>query len=170
MLLHSTIKICTFHQQFIPPITTTANMYCINFCLLLLCVILLTYFLITTESSRNHELCCAIPPWWTAFPQAPSWFIYIHHQYCFEHTRCRLYGRVQPEKWASLICISTLFYYNVFMFVFQGGGCHFLRYNCSVTQTRLGWMLMHPGRLTHFHEGLPVTSGTRYIMISFVDP
>ncbi|XP_014366500.2 procollagen-lysine,2-oxoglutarate 5-dioxygenase isoform X1 [Papilio machaon] len=53
---------------------------------------------------------------------------------------------------------------------YTGGGCHFLRYNCSVRDTRLGWLLMHPGRLTHYHEGLPVTSGTRYIMISFVDP
>ncbi|CAG2059778.1 unnamed protein product [Timema podura] len=53
---------------------------------------------------------------------------------------------------------------------YQGGGCKFIRYNCSVTDTRLGWLLMHPGRLTHYHEGLPVTSGTRYIMISFVDP
>lgn len=52
----------------------------------------------------------------------------------------------------------------------QGGGCRFLRYNCSVTATRKGWMLMHPGRLTHFHEGLVVTKGTRYIMISFIDP
>ena len=29
---------------------------------------------------------------------------------------------------------------------------------------------MHPGGLTHLHEGLPVTNGTRYIMVSFVDP
>ncbi|XP_021914399.1 procollagen-lysine,2-oxoglutarate 5-dioxygenase 1 isoform X2 [Zootermopsis nevadensis] len=53
---------------------------------------------------------------------------------------------------------------------YEGGGCRFIRYNCSVTDTRLGWMLMHPGRLTHYHEGLQVTKGTRYIMISFVDP
>jgi len=53
---------------------------------------------------------------------------------------------------------------------YEGGGCRFLRYNCSVTNTRRGWLLMHPGRLTHFHEGLPTTKGTRYIMISFVDP
>ncbi|KAK6634906.1 hypothetical protein RUM44_000153 [Polyplax serrata] len=53
---------------------------------------------------------------------------------------------------------------------FEGGGCRFLRYNCNVTQTRLGWLLMHPGRLTHYHEGLLVTKGTRYIMVSFVDP
>ncbi|XP_049885467.1 procollagen-lysine,2-oxoglutarate 5-dioxygenase [Pectinophora gossypiella] len=53
---------------------------------------------------------------------------------------------------------------------YEGGGCHFLRYNCSVRDTRQGWLLMHPGRLTHYHEGLRVTKGTRYIMISFVDP
>ncbi|KZC09166.1 Procollagen-lysine,2-oxoglutarate 5-dioxygenase 1 [Dufourea novaeangliae] len=53
---------------------------------------------------------------------------------------------------------------------YEGGGCRFIRYNCSVTDTKPGWMLMHPGRLTHYHEGLRVTNGTRYIMISFVDP
>ncbi len=52
----------------------------------------------------------------------------------------------------------------------QGGGCRFERYNCNVTSTRKGWMMMHPGRLTHLHEGLRVTKGTRYIQISFVDP
>lgn len=53
---------------------------------------------------------------------------------------------------------------------YEGGGCRFLRYNCSVTDTKPGWMLMHPGRLTHYHEGLRVVKGTRYIMISFIDP
>lgn len=53
---------------------------------------------------------------------------------------------------------------------YQGGGCRFLRYDCNVTESRLGWALIHPGRLTHYHEGLPVTSGTRYIMVTFVDP
>lgn len=52
----------------------------------------------------------------------------------------------------------------------QGGGCRFLRYNCSVRAPRKGWALMHPGRLTHYHEGLPTTKGTRYIAVSFVDP
>lgn len=53
---------------------------------------------------------------------------------------------------------------------YEGGGCRFIRYNCSVTQSRKGWALLHPGRLTHYHEGLPVTNGTRYIMVTFVDP
>uniref|UniRef100_A0AAY4BPB0 procollagen-lysine 5-dioxygenase n=1 Tax=Denticeps clupeoides TaxID=299321 RepID=A0AAY4BPB0_9TELE len=53
---------------------------------------------------------------------------------------------------------------------YQGGGCRFLRYDCRVEAPRKGWSLMHPGRLTHYHEGLPTTQGTRYIMVSFVDP
>ncbi|XP_042183885.1 multifunctional procollagen lysine hydroxylase and glycosyltransferase LH3-like [Oncorhynchus tshawytscha] len=53
---------------------------------------------------------------------------------------------------------------------YQGGGCRFLRYDCNVEAPRKGWSFMHPGRLTHYHEGLPTTSGTRYIMVSFVDP
>lgn len=34
-----------------------------------------------------------------------------------------------------------------------------IRYNCSVEDMTRGHMLMHPGRLTHFHEGLTVTKG-----------
>lgn len=53
---------------------------------------------------------------------------------------------------------------------YEGGGCRFLRYNCSIKAPRKGWALLHPGRLTHYHEGLPTTKGTRYIHVSFVDP
>ncbi|XP_056454742.1 procollagen-lysine,2-oxoglutarate 5-dioxygenase 1 isoform X1 [Gadus chalcogrammus] len=53
---------------------------------------------------------------------------------------------------------------------YQGGGCRFIRYNCSVEAPRKGWSLMHPGRLTHYHEGLPTTGGVRYIAVSFIDP
>jgi len=53
---------------------------------------------------------------------------------------------------------------------YEGGGTRFIRYNCTVTRNPRGWMLMHPGRLTHHHEGLVVTNGTRYIMVAFVDP
>ncbi|OXB64355.1 hypothetical protein ASZ78_009938 [Callipepla squamata] len=53
---------------------------------------------------------------------------------------------------------------------YEGGGCRFLRYNCSIRAPRKGWTLMHPGRLTHYHEGLPTTKGTRYIAVSFIDP
>ncbi|XP_064188367.1 procollagen-lysine,2-oxoglutarate 5-dioxygenase 2 isoform X1 [Anguilla rostrata] len=53
---------------------------------------------------------------------------------------------------------------------FQGGGCRFHRYNCSIDSPRKGWSFMHPGRLTHLHEGLPTTKGIRYIAVSFIDP
>ncbi|XP_034989005.2 procollagen-lysine,2-oxoglutarate 5-dioxygenase 2 isoform X2 [Zootoca vivipara] len=53
---------------------------------------------------------------------------------------------------------------------FEGGGCKFLRYNCSIESPRKGWSFMHPGRLTHLHEGLPILNGTRYIAVSFIDP
>ena len=53
---------------------------------------------------------------------------------------------------------------------FEGGGTRFVRYNCSITSQKQGWILMHPGRLTHWHEGLRVTKGVRYIAVSFVDP
>jgi hypothetical protein len=53
---------------------------------------------------------------------------------------------------------------------YEGGGCRFIRQNCTVTNAQPGWVLLHPGRLTHYHEGLRTTRGTRYIMISFVDP
>ncbi len=58
----------------------------------------------------------------------------------------------------------------LFVLWLQGGGCRFLRYDCSIEAPRKGWALMHPGRLTHYHEGLPTTAGVRYIAVSFVDP
>jgi len=53
---------------------------------------------------------------------------------------------------------------------YQGGGTKFLRYNCELKQSKLGWVLMHPGRVTHLHEGLRTTNGTRYIFVTFVNP
>ncbi|XP_074645494.1 procollagen-lysine,2-oxoglutarate 5-dioxygenase 1-like [Tubulanus polymorphus] len=53
---------------------------------------------------------------------------------------------------------------------YEGGGARFIRYDCAVRNTRQGWALLHPGRLTHYHEGLRTTNGTRYIMVSFIDP
>ncbi|EUB62621.1 Procollagen-lysine,2-oxoglutarate 5-dioxygenase 3 [Echinococcus granulosus] len=55
-------------------------------------------------------------------------------------------------------------------FSLSGGGARFVRYDCAVVRSRLGWALMHPGRLTHLHEGLRTTHGIRYIFITFVNP
>lgn len=51
---------------------------------------------------------------------------------------------------------------------FEGGGTRFIRQNTTV-QNEKGWAIIHPGRLTHYHEGLPITSGKRYIFVSFVN-
>ncbi|EDQ90032.1 uncharacterized protein MONBRDRAFT_16641 [Monosiga brevicollis MX1] len=52
---------------------------------------------------------------------------------------------------------------------YQGGGTHFLRQNCTIKDAPPGWGTLSPGRLTHYHEGLKTTAGTRYILVSFID-
>lgn len=52
---------------------------------------------------------------------------------------------------------------------FEGGGTHYLRQNCTVNNEPVGTAVMHPGILTHQHEGLETTKGVRYIIVSFVD-
>ena len=52
---------------------------------------------------------------------------------------------------------------------FEGGGCQFVRQNRSIINKDIGSVIIHPGRLTHYHKGLPITSGVRYIMISFIN-
>ena len=51
---------------------------------------------------------------------------------------------------------------------FTGGGTKFIKQD-YVLQNPKGYGSLHPGRLTHWHEGLPIKSGTRYLMITFVD-
>ncbi|TKS77016.1 Procollagen-lysine,2-oxoglutarate 5-dioxygenase 1 [Collichthys lucidus] len=75
---------------------------------------------------------------------------------------------LRPHHDASTFTINVAL--NQVGLDYQGGGCRFLRYDCSIEAPRKGWALMHPGRLTHYHEGLPTTAGVRYIAVSFVDP
>ena len=51
---------------------------------------------------------------------------------------------------------------------FKGGGTNYVKQN-TVVRGKKGYAVLHPGRLTHYHEGLPITEGTRYIMVSFVN-
>ncbi|CAB3404364.1 unnamed protein product [Caenorhabditis bovis] len=53
---------------------------------------------------------------------------------------------------------------------YEGGGVRYVRYNCTVEADQVGYAMMFPGRLTHLHEGLPTTKGTRYILVSFINP
>lgn len=52
---------------------------------------------------------------------------------------------------------------------YQGGGCRFIRQNYILKDQPVGMCCMHPGRLTAYHEGLPVSNGTRYILVSFIN-
>ena len=50
---------------------------------------------------------------------------------------------------------------------FTGGGTHFIRQKYIHNPKTLGMTSIHPGRCTHYHEGLPIKSGKRYLLISF---
>ena len=52
---------------------------------------------------------------------------------------------------------------------FDGGGCNFIRSGRTIVNRDMGSMIVHPGRLTHYHQGLPITDGIRYILVSFVN-
>lgn len=52
---------------------------------------------------------------------------------------------------------------------YSGGGCRFVRQNIRVVNNPPGTCCIHPGRLTAYHEGLAVTDGTRYILVSFIN-
>lgn len=51
---------------------------------------------------------------------------------------------------------------------YEGGEVNFIKKKKSV-KNKKGYALIHPGRITHYHEGLPVTDGTKYICVSFVN-
>ncbi|KAM8794224.1 multifunctional procollagen lysine hydroxylase and glycosyltransferase LH3-like [Eudromia elegans] len=53
---------------------------------------------------------------------------------------------------------------------FQGGGSLFPRSGCHAGGARPGWALLHPGRLTHHPRVLPPASGTRYVLVTLMDP
>ena len=50
---------------------------------------------------------------------------------------------------------------------FTGGGVQFTRYNCTHVSREPGFLLMHPGRVTHNHLAYPITSGKRFVIVSF---
>ena len=51
---------------------------------------------------------------------------------------------------------------------YEGGGVNFISKKKSINHIK-GYGLIHPGKITHYHEGLPVTKGTKYIFVSFID-
>ena len=52
---------------------------------------------------------------------------------------------------------------------FEGGGTRFIRYDYKHLTQKPGYCVIFPGKLTHYHEGLETTKGTRYIIVSFIE-
>lgn len=52
---------------------------------------------------------------------------------------------------------------------FEGGGCRFVRQNYDICNKDIGSLILHPGKLTHYHQGLEISKGTRYLLVSFVN-
>lgn len=52
---------------------------------------------------------------------------------------------------------------------FEEGGCHFVKQNKTVINKDIGSIIIHPGKITHYHQGLSISSGTRYILVSFIN-
>ncbi len=52
---------------------------------------------------------------------------------------------------------------------FSGGGCRFIKQNKIINNKEIGSIIIHPGRVTHYHEGLKIDTGTRFILVSFID-
>ena len=52
---------------------------------------------------------------------------------------------------------------------FEGGGCRFIRQNKTVNNKDIGSVIIHPGKITHYHEGLAISAGKRYILVSFIN-
>ncbi len=50
---------------------------------------------------------------------------------------------------------------------YTGGGVNFISKNCSFLNKTPGYLLLHPGRITHYHEALEITGGKRYVLVSF---
>lgn len=50
---------------------------------------------------------------------------------------------------------------------YTGGGVNFLSKKLFFLNKNPGYLLLHPGRVTHYHEALPITSGKRYVLVSF---
>uniref|UniRef100_A0A914QQ26 procollagen-lysine 5-dioxygenase n=1 Tax=Panagrolaimus davidi TaxID=227884 RepID=A0A914QQ26_9BILA len=84
--------------------------------------------------------------------------------------------RYRPDEQASLRLHHDASTYSIDISLnkrdvdYEGGGVRYIRYNCTVPADQVGWSMLFPGRLTHLHEGLPTTKGTRYILVSFINP
>jgi hypothetical protein len=50
---------------------------------------------------------------------------------------------------------------------YEGGGVFFHSKNLKFLNKNKGYLTLHPGRVTHYHEAIQITKGKRYILVSF---
>jgi len=50
---------------------------------------------------------------------------------------------------------------------FKGGGTFLPKYKLTIQPRQKGYVMCHPGSITHLHGGRPVIEGTRYILVTF---
>ncbi|WP_271781991.1 hypothetical protein [Aquimarina algiphila] len=51
---------------------------------------------------------------------------------------------------------------------FEGGGTFFKKCNKTISPKKKGWVIAHPGSITHLHSVKPIESGTRYNLVSYL--
>lgn len=73
--------------------------------------------------------------------------------------------KLDPHHDAS--AYTTNIALNTYGTDYTGGGCNFIHKKIECIGNLKGHLIMHPGRITHYHEAYPVKTGTRYILVSF---
>ncbi|KAI0987169.1 hypothetical protein GJ496_010367, partial [Pomphorhynchus laevis] len=81
-------------------------------------------------------------------PSAPLSFVVRYHP--------EKQDRLKPHHDSSTYTLNIAL--NQANVDYEGGGVRFIRYHTIVKDIKKGWLLIHPGRLTHLHEGLPTTN------------
>jgi hypothetical protein len=69
-------------------------------------------------------------------------------------------GLALHHDFSEFTCLTTL---NE---EYEGGGTWFFNQKILI-KNPIGEMVFHPGSITHLHGGRPITSGVRYIIVSF---
>lgn len=101
---------------------------------------------------------------------------HLYNNYKTKDVNLAFVVRYKPDEQSSLAPHHDASTYTVNIALnrgagvdYDGGGCKFIRHNYVLKNQEPGRACIHPGRLTAYHEGLSVTSGTRYILVSFIN-
>lgn len=77
------------------------------------------------------------------------------------------HGQTKLDPHHDASAYTTNIALNTYGEDYTGGGCNFLHKKVECIGNLKGHLILHPGRITHYHEAYPVKTGTRYILVSF---